>query len=129
MDSKACQAMNSEGQPCQARPVLPSGFCYWHCPDQAEKRRRNNAKGGANRSNAKRAKKVAAAAGIKTIPDLQRLLSQAIDDALATRVSPTLLNALAGASKAIVDLGQAHELEARLQALETAAGLDERRRA
>src|SRR3954468_20727186 len=123
MDSKACQAMNSEGQPCQARPVLPSGFCYWHCPDQAEKRRRNNAKGGANRSNAARAKKALPAA-VLTTQDLEGVLSKAIRDVLAGTLEPGPANAAAGLSKALVAIREASDLEKRLSALEQAAGVD-----
>jgi hypothetical protein len=126
MDSR-CSGTNREGGACNAEVRPGRAWCRWHDPDLEDERAEWRRKGGQARSNAARAGKLARAAQIKTIPELQRLLSKAIDDALAGQVQATLLNAVAGAAKAIVDLGQAHELEERLAALEAAAGLSDRR--
>src|SRR5438046_1442492 len=104
MDTR-CQAKTKSGRPCNAKPAPGDTLCPWHSPQWIDRRKAWSIKGGQNKATAARTSKLVYAARVKTIPTLQRLLSKAIDDALAGEVPPALLNAVASASKTIVDLG------------------------
>ena len=121
-----CAATNSAGLPCQAQPIRPSGYCWWHCPDAAEERDRTRREGGRARSNKARA--------AKTLPDhaltpeqLQGLLGLTLKAVLNESKSPAIGNAVGSLARAIVAVREATDLEARLAALEAAAGIDGRR--
>jgi hypothetical protein len=120
-----CLASNAEGEPCQAQPVRPSGYCYWHDPSLAEERDRKRREGGVNRSNRARTKKQLPAQPLST-DELLAYLSLAFKGVLAGKVRPNIGNCLGALARSMAQLRETSELEERLSALERAAGIDRR---
>ncbi len=117
---RQCKGANAAGQPCDAKPVRPSGWCYWHDPALEAERIEGRRKGGAARSNRARAKKRLPAESL-TLQEVQGLLSVALKGVLAGRIEPGIANASANVARAIAAVAQAGEIEERITALEAAA--------
>ena len=115
-----CRAINQAGKPCGAEP-LPSGFCRWHDPALADRRREWSAKGGKGRSNKARAK--ARMPEPMSLADLRAVLSATIGGVLSREVEPGVGNCVANLARAMRDVTEASEIEERLAELEAAAGL------
>ncbi len=125
---RRCRGTNAAGQPCDAKPVRPSGWCYWHDPALEANRAAGRRKGGAARSNKARARKQLPVEAL-TLPEVQGLLSVALKGVLAGRIEPGVANASANVARAIAAVAQAGEMEERIRELEAAAGIGEGRRA
>ncbi|MDP9470566.1 MAG: hypothetical protein M3Q71_07850 [Chloroflexota bacterium] len=125
---RQCKGANAAGQPCDAKPVRPSGWCYWHDPALEAERIEGRRKGGAARSNRARAKKRLPAESL-TLQEVQGLLSVALKGVLAGRIEPGIANASANLARAIAAVTQVAELDARIRELEVVAGIADRRRA
>ncbi|MDP9357795.1 MAG: hypothetical protein M3R02_21405 [Chloroflexota bacterium] len=117
---RQCKGANAAGQPCDAKPVRPSGWCYWHDLALEAERTEGRRKGGAARSNRARAKKRLPAESL-TLQEVQGLLSVALKGVLAGRIEPGIANASANVARAIAAVAQAGEIEERITALEAAA--------
>lgn len=118
----ACRATNKDGSPCGAYVNPGAEWCRWHDPALAEERKRWARQGGKAKSNRRRAAKELelAAAGVGQLP---AVLFRALGRVESGEIEPAVANAMASLSRAIVTVQQAHELEERLQALESRAGI------
>ena len=123
-----CQATNQTGKPCSAKPRPGRSFCPWHDPALAEQRRRWSVQGGQGKSSRKRATRNLAGQAL-TLPEVSGLLSVALTRVAAGSMEPSVGNALASLSRALVAIEQAGNLEDRLAELEAIAGIAERGRA
>ncbi len=129
---RVCRATNSRGQPCQAKPMKESDYCYLHNPDEDVRKKRAAAvrAGGARTAEkvAEKAKKMGVRlplilpdnVDIKTSDDVRALLSEQIT---ILRTAPCI--DLTGRVKAIGYLLQITiqsitntDIEKRLEALE-----------
>lgn len=120
MDTK-CRALNQDGSPCQAAHWRDN-FCRWHSPELAEQRRAWSAAGGKARSNKARAAK-AIPAGLKSMAEVQAMLTITLGGVLSGRIEPGVGTAAANIARAIRDLAGAADLESRIAELErTVAG-------
>ncbi len=128
MIDRPCKGTNAAGQPCDAKPVRPSGWCYWHDPALEAERIEGRRKGGTARSNKARAKKALPAEAL-TLHEVQGLLSFTLKATLAGRIEPGVANAVANVARTMTTVAQAGEVEERLRELEAVAGLTDRRRA
>jgi hypothetical protein len=50
MNANGCVEMNRHGQPCNARPLRASQYCFFHAPDKARERTSARRSGGIERS-------------------------------------------------------------------------------
>lgn len=116
-----CIARNANGEPCQAQPVRPSGYCWFHEPAIAEERARKRREGGANRSNSARARKKLAGT-LKDLTGVKALLLEGMEQTKDGEMEPGVLTALSTAARAVVAVSGAGEIEERLAALESAVG-------
>jgi hypothetical protein len=98
-------------------------FCFWHDPDSEQEAAEARRLGGLRR---RREKALAGAfdfSGLGTIEAIRRILEVATIDALGLENSIARARVLISAALAAVKLVESSELEARLAALEAAAGL------
>ncbi len=123
MDSR-CRGANTAGAPCDAKPVRPSGWCYWHDPALEAERTEGRRQGGRQRSHGARAKKAMKGAG-----DVAPVLWQALNDLAAGTLEPARGQAMASVARALVTIHEVTAIEDRIAALEAAAGIEEGRRA
>ena len=116
-----CAATNANGKPCEAQPVRPSGYCWWHCPDASEERDRKRREGGANRSNKRRAAKALPSAAM-TPTELQTFLSVVMKGTAAGRLDKGIAHAVAALGRTIAGLYPVTEFEQRLADMERQDG-------
>ncbi len=116
VNASACRATRTNGNPCKATATA-SGLCCFHDPELQKPMADARRKGGANRSNARRA--------AKHIPaDMKALASQlmeAITECYHGELEPRRLTAMGAAAGAIVRIHEVAEMEQRLEELERAA--------
>ena len=105
-----CNATTTAGAPCSARPVLPSGWCYWHDPATAAARDQARRDGGAARSNKARARKQYAD-GALTPVEVEGLLGTTLRAVIAGRLEPGVGNAVASLARAAMAVRDAGEVE------------------
>ena len=121
MDVDLCTSTRADGQPCTARALPDSMFCFAHDPDVREKRLAGNRRGGQAKSNAARAARAWAAIG-REIPDadLPAVVKALIFSVRAGAVEPGVATCIANLAKTAVQLHGDLDVERRLQALEDA---------
>ena len=124
MKAGICQATTRTGTRCAAQAV-DGRHCPWHstADEWVTKRVEWSAKGGANRSNAARARAALPDAAL-TPAQLQRVISQALHDVLRGDLEPGRANAAAALARTLTTIAEAVEFETRLTSLE--ATLSER---
>ncbi len=118
-----CSGTNKDGGPCAA-PVLPGETrCAWHHPAMRERVAAGRAKGGAGRSNARRARRKLPD-DLLTLREVQALLCGVLRDVTAGRVEAGVANAAANVARAVAAIAQAGDIEDRIGQLERAAGIE-----
>jgi hypothetical protein len=115
---RACSALTSKGQRCEATPLRDDDVCFWHSPEHATEVAEARRLGGLRR------RREATLAGaydlepITTIPALRRIVEIVIADGLSLDNTAVrgrlLLAAVQAAAKLIVD----GELSDRVEQLE-----------
>lgn len=116
-----CQAIKADGERCRAEAKGSAEWCYSHDPARASERSRNARRGG----------KAGGRGRISEIPEIKSLLSRLTTEVLAG-VSPTaryavanqLINTRLRAVELERKIHETEELEARIEALETKAGVE-----
>lgn len=116
MSAPQCQATNTAGEPCQAQPVRPSGFCYWHDASLAEERAANNRRGGKNRSARARARKLLDGE-MTSMRDVRDMLMLAIVEVRDGTMDPKVGTAMATAARAICAVAVSADFEVQLDEL------------
>jgi hypothetical protein len=101
-------------------------FCPWHSPAWADRRREWSAQGGTNRSNKRRAKKALPAEPL-TAAEIHSYLGLVFRGVIGGKLEPGVATAAANVARAMIAVRESSELEDRLDALEAAAGIGERR--
>ncbi len=119
---RRCKGANTAGEPCDAKPVRPSGWCYWHDPALEAERTAGRRQGGRQRAHTARAKKA-----MKGTGDVTPVLWQALTDLAAGTLEPARATAMASVARALLAVHEATELEDRIAALEQAAEIGGRR--
>ncbi len=112
-----CSAIKPNGERCQRSVEGPHGLCWAHAPENASKRQRMASKAGKGK------------AGSKVTKDLHELLEgllkRVVDGELETSrgaVAAQLVNSRIRLIELERRIRETEELEARLEALEAAAG-------
>jgi hypothetical protein len=109
-----CAATRGDGQPCRARALPGSAFCFNHDPGQAEARARARQKGGRNRAKIVRLRGLIPPRLLPVFDTLEGALAEVHDGTL----EPAKANAMANLARAMTAVLTAGELEARVRALE-----------
>ena len=118
-----CAGRNTAGDPCEAQPVRPDGYCWWHSPAAAAEREEARRRGGHNRSNKQRAKRQLPAEPM-TADELHAWLGIVFKRVIVGQVEPNVATAAASVAKAMVavaEAGAVERLEERLAELERLA--------
>ncbi len=113
---RRCKGANTAGAPCDAKPVRPSGWCYWHDPALEAERAAGRRQGGRQRANTARAKKAMKGAG-----EVTPVLWQALNDLAAGTLEPARATAMASVARALLAVHETTALEDRISALEALA--------
>jgi hypothetical protein len=120
-----CSATNASGDACGAQ-AWRDGLCAWHHPDRAAEMAEARRRGGRAKGNKARAKREMIDAALSP-KELQGVIAVTLKAVLAERKSPAIGSAIASLARAAVAVREATDLEDRLDALEAAAGIGERR--
>ncbi len=113
---RRCRGANAAGQRCDAKPVRPSGWCYWHDPALETERTEGRRQGGKSRSNQARARKQLPT-NVMTMQEVQGLLGVAFKGVLAGRLEPNIGTALASIAKSMVAVAGVAEIEEQIAEL------------
>lgn len=116
MDQR-CRATTRSGQPCRARHFR-EGWCRFHDPALDEARARDRRAGGHAKANDRRARKELERAGLSP-GELDGLLSSSMRRVAAGEMEPPVATALGSLARALIAVREAHDVTARLDALET----------
>ena len=109
-----CKGKTRAGEPCNAQPRPGRDWCAWHDPDLADKQATWRAKGGAQSSNASRARKALP----KDLQDVHGALLRALQGLEDGTLRPQTAQAMASVARALVALQEAGALERATAALE-----------
>ncbi len=112
-----CEATRTNGERCRATALPKRSQCFAHDPDNRELAMAARSKGGTGRSNAARIQKRLP----REVRDIVMIVEQAMGGVLNTSVTPSQGHALASLAGAWVRLHELGEMDARLEALETAS--------
>lgn len=123
MGRMKCTGTTRTGDPCKGFAVA-DGLCQAHHPDRAQVHREAMRKGGEQRSAVRRAARLWASRGEQIDPqDLPAILRGTLLDVRSGTVEPAVAGAIAMLAKTSVALSHDLELDARISALEAAAGI------
>jgi hypothetical protein len=112
--------------PCGGNALAGKAYCWSHDPELAEQRAEGARRGGEQRSNARRAAKQWAAIGEQLTPaDLPAILRSCMFSVKAGHLEPSQATAIANLAKTSIGITAELELEARIAALEAAAGVNQ----
>ena len=115
-----CNATRRDVTPCTARAGV-SGYCFYHDPALAEKRKQGRQLGGHARSHAARFQKKAP----QDLRDVLDQLMQALEGTYGGQLEPRAASAMATLCGAIVRVYELGELAVRVQALEEREEVDD----
>ncbi len=113
---RRCRGANAAGQRCDAKPVRPSGWCYWHDPALETERTEGRRQGGKSRSNQARARKQLPT-NTMTMQEIQGLLGLTFKGVIAGRIEPGVGTAAASIAKAMVAVAGVAEIEGQIAEL------------
>ena len=107
---RTCLGTNINNEPCQAQPIRPSGYCYWHDPERAGEREQKRREGGANRANKARARKTLPAEPL-TAEEVRAYLGVVFRGVIAGKIEPGVGTAAANIARALMDVAKVAEVE------------------
>ena len=124
MARPCCTATTRAGNPCRSFAVSDAGYCQAHDPARADAHREAMRKGGEARSAVRRAARLWVDNGEQIEPaNLPAMLRATMVDVRVGTIEPAVATAIATLAKTSVALAHDLEMEARLAALERAAGI------
>ncbi len=109
-----CKGQTRTGEPCSAQPRPGRPWCAWHDPELASEQASWRAKGGAERSNARRAGKALP----RDLQDVRDALLRALSGLEAGEVEPRVAGAMAAVARAVCHVQEVGDLERRLTEME-----------
>lgn len=123
MVGRSCAQVLPDGRLCRATPLRDGPYCFWHSPDSEEEAAEARRLGGLRRRREKALSGAFDFAGLGSIEAIRRVLEVATIDALGLDNGIARSRVLISAAAAAAKLLETGELEARIAALEAAAGL------
>lgn len=115
-----CAGRQRDGRPCGGWPIRGEAFCLWHSPEHEDEAAEARRLGGLRRKRERAVAGVYELEGLASIPALRRLLEVVAVDTLSLDngiARSRALIALVGTAAKLIEVG---ELEARINALESA---------
>src|SRR5260370_30443900 len=128
---RSCKALNEEGAPCGAAPLLDDDLCYWHNPATAQEAAEARRMGGVNKKRERTLAAVYEFEGLDTVPRVRRLFEIAGFEALALPQGPNrcrILVQVGLAALKALDIGEHEELLLRLDTVLGPRLLEDKRR-
>ena len=122
-----CAATKADGQPCRAAPLRDAAFCFLHDPDRAEDAAKARHAGGIRRRREGTLGVAYDLQGLETAAGIRRVLEIALSDALSLDPGVGRARILVAVANSAAKLLETAELAARLEALEGAVRLLQRR--
>jgi hypothetical protein len=119
----SCAGLTPDGRRCRSWPIRGEGFCLWHSPDREEEAAEARRLGGLRRRREKAVSGAYDLVGLDSVQAIRRVLEIATIDALGLENSLARSRTLISAAVAAARLLETGELEARIEALETAVGV------
>ena len=117
--SRQCEHVKPDGERCRAAAMHGSAYCFFHDPEQADKRRGAQQAGGRERC---RPMLIASPAGeeapLERVQDVAELLSDTIHQVRRGDLEPRVANAVGYLAGTLLKALQAGELEERVEQLE-----------
>src|SRR4051812_16865973 len=108
-----CKSTKRDGSPCSGLPWNGTAHCWFHAPETAAARQEGRRLGGSARSNLARAAKQLPTEPLSNA-EAHAWLSLAFKQTLASKMEPGVLNALAGAARALAELSRVVSFEDEL---------------
>jgi hypothetical protein len=118
--TRRCAGIRADGQPCEARPLRDSRFCFFHDPELAEDRANAQHLGRSRRRRDVSLATVYEFTSLATTEGMWRLLDIAAFDTLALDNSVARNRALGAFVQTALRTREQTELEERIAALEAA---------
>ena len=119
MEREHCQHTKSDGQPCRARPLVGSDYCFFHDPAKAAEREAAQRAGGL-RGKAAVLPADMPARRIENAADVIGLLAETINQVRTGALDPRVGNCVGYLSGIVLKAHEQGELAERLAALEAA---------
>jgi len=121
-ERRQCKYQKRSGEPCRAAPVQGERYCFMHAPKYKREAAEARRVGGLHRRREGTLATVYAYEGLGSVEQIRRLVEVAATDVLGQESSLARARALGYLAQVAVGLLEKGELEARLAALEAAAG-------
>lgn len=119
----SCAGERPDGGRCRSWPIRGEAYCLWHSPDREEEAADARRLGGLRRRREKAVSGAYDLVGLDSVQAIRRVLEIATLDALGLENSLARSRTLISAAVAAARLLETGELEARIDALETAVGV------
>ncbi len=119
MAGRSCDFVKEDGERCQAPPLHESAYCFVHDPENAEAMAEARRLGGLRTRKEKAVQGAFDVEGLDDAGQIRRLLMIAAVDALSLDNTIARARTLVLVAQAAAKLLEAHELEERLEALES----------
>lgn len=124
MARQKCSTIKQDGTRCKSFSASERGLCSSHDPEMRSARREGSRKGGAARSNTRRAIKAWAAFGKEVdTNDVPMILYSCMEAVRTGAMTPGQASAIATLAKTAGQITNDTEMMKRIEALEEAAGV------
>ena len=120
VNNRGCTFVMPDGRLCRSSALRGEDFCLFHSPDHEEEAAETRRLGGLRRRKEKTLAGAYDLEGLRSVPDIQRLLEIATLDALALENSVSRVRALTYICQTGLKCLEVGELEERVQMLEAA---------
>ena len=120
MMARTCQGRNERGEPCRQSPLRDSDYCFWHDPEHTSEAGEARRLGGLRRHREYTVSGAYQFDGLRSVPQIRRLLEIAVLDTLGLENSVARARTLAYLAQVALKALEAGELEDRLRVLEAA---------
>jgi len=115
---RQCQAKKPDGADCRTAALPSTSFCFFHDPDQADKRRASQSFGGSQN----RMKTLDAAAPdvkVENCRDVVALISDTINQVRKGQLDPRIANAVGYLSAVLIKAAEQGDMEKRIAEIES----------
>ena len=120
VNHRGCKFVMPDGRLCRSSALRGEEYCLFHSPDHEEEAAETRRLGGLRRRKEKTLAGAYDLEGLRSVPDIQRLLEVATMDALALENSVSRVRALTYICQTGLKCLEVGELEERVEMLEAA---------
>lgn len=113
---RKCQAQKPDGSPCRTAALPSTDFCFFHDPDQADKRREAQSLGGSNRMKTLDAS--TPDVQVASCQDVVGLVSDTINQVRKGQLDPRIANAVGYLAGILIKAAEQGDMEKRIAEIE-----------